>query len=164
MEKYYNSKIYSIRNNFTDEIYIGSTSSDLCKRMVKHRSMAKQEPLKSPLHTYMNEHGINNFYIELVEECENIEQLRKREGEIIREIGSLNHRIAGRTKQEYNKEYTQQNRDRINQQRNERRTANPEKTTDEYKNTEHCRERGTQKKSKRGKLQKLIVSVAENMR
>ena len=133
--KYYNSKIYSIRNNSNDEIYIGSTSSDLCKRMVKHRSMAKQEPLKTPLHTYMNEHGINNFYIELVEEytCENIEQLRKREGEIIREIGSLNHRIAGQTKQEYNKEYTQQNRDRINQQRNERRRANPEKTREEYK-------------------------------
>ena len=59
--KHYNSKIYSIRNNFNDEIYIGSTSSDLCKRIEK-RSMAKQEPLKSPLHTYMNEHGINNFY------------------------------------------------------------------------------------------------------
>ena len=30
----------------------------------------------------MNELGIDNFYIELVEElsCENIEQLRKREG------------------------------------------------------------------------------------
>ena len=61
--KYYNSKIYSVRNNFNDEIYIGSTSSDLCKRMVKHRSMAKQEPLKSPLHTYMNEHDINNFIL-----------------------------------------------------------------------------------------------------
>ena len=132
--EYYNSRIYSIRNNFNDEIYTGSTSSDLCKRMVKHRSVAKQEPLKSPFHTYMNENGIENFYIELVEDynCENIEQLRKT-GEIIREIGSLNHRMAGRPKQEYNKEYTENNRDQINQQRNERRRANPEKTKEECK-------------------------------
>ena len=47
--------------------------------------------------------GVDNFYIELVEEypCENLEQLRKREGQFIREFGTLNHQIAGRTKQEY---------------------------------------------------------------
>ena len=56
--KYHNSKIYAIRNNFSKSIYVGSTSSDLCKRMVKHRSMAKQKPEASPLHTYMNENGI----------------------------------------------------------------------------------------------------------
>jgi hypothetical protein len=34
--------------------------------------------------------------------CENKEQLNKREGQIIREIGTLNKRIAGRTNKEYN--------------------------------------------------------------
>ena len=133
--KYHNSKIYSIRNTINDDIYIGSTSSELCKRMVKHRSTAKQEPHKSPFHTYMNENGVENFYIELVEDysCENIEQLRKREGEIIREIGTLNKQIAGRTTQEYKKEYEHNNRDKINQRRNERRKENPEKTREEYK-------------------------------
>ena len=133
--KYHNSKIYGIRNTVNDDIYIGSTSSDLCKRMVKHRSTAKQEPNKSPFHLYMNENGIDNFYIELVEEysCENIEQLRKREGEIIREMGSLNHKIAGRTKAEYGKEYKAKNKDKINERRNERRKENPEKTKEEYK-------------------------------
>ena len=133
--KYHKSKIYSIRNTLNDEIYIGSTSSDLCKRMVKHRCMAKQKPEASTFHTYMNENGIDNFYIELEEEyrCENVEQLRKREGEIIREKGTLNKQIAGRSKAEYGKEYKQNNKDKINQRRNERRKENPEKTKEEYK-------------------------------
>ena len=133
--KYHKSKIYSIRNTFNSEIYIGSTSSDLCKRMVKHRCMAKQKPEASTFHTYMNENGIDNFYIELEEEysCENVEQLRKREGEIIREKGTLNKQIAGRTQREYEKEYKKNNKDKINQRRNERRKENPEKTKEEYK-------------------------------
>ena len=133
--KYHKSKIYSIRNSLNNEIYIGSTSSDLCKRMVKHRCMAKQKPEASPFHTYMNENGIDKFYIELEEEfkCDNIEQLRKREGEIIREKGTLNKQVAGRTKAQYGKEYSQNNRGKINEKRNERRKENPEKTREEYK-------------------------------
>ena len=116
-------------------MYVGSTSIELCKRMVKHRCMANKKPEASPLHTYMKENGIENFYIELIEEykCENVEQLRKREGEIIREIGTLNIQVAGRTKYEYNKEWSNNNRDRINQNRNERRKENPEKTREDYK-------------------------------
>ena len=72
----------------------------------------------------MRIHGVENFYIDLVEEypCENLEQLRKREGEFIRELGTLNHHIAGRTQQEYvqdtrdhkrevDKQYYQQHRE-----------------------------------------------------
>ena len=138
--KYHNSKIYSIRNTLNNEIYIGSTTRSLCKRMVKHRCDAKQRPHISPFYTYMNENGIENFYIELVEEykCENIEQLRKREGEITREIGTLNQRIEGKTQteyKEYRKQWKQINRDKINEhneQRRERRKANPEKAREDY--------------------------------
>ncbi len=96
--------------------------------------MVKQKPEASTFHTYMKENGIDNFYIELEEEysCENVEQLRKREGEIIREKGTLNRQIAGRSKTEYGKEYKQNNKDKINQRRNERRKENPEKTKEEY--------------------------------
>ena len=57
----------------------------------------------------MVEYGIENFYIELIEAypCENNEELRKREGHYIREFGTLNKRIAGRTHQEYDREYRQ---------------------------------------------------------
>ena len=39
--KYQHGKIYSIRNNINDDIYIGSTTTTLCNRMVKHRCFAK---------------------------------------------------------------------------------------------------------------------------
>ena len=58
----------------------------------------------------MREIGKRHFYIELYEEypCENIEQLRKREGEIIRELRpSLNKRIEDRTIQEWKQDNKQ---------------------------------------------------------
>ena len=144
--KYHKSKIYSIRNTFNSEIYIGSTSSDLCKRMVKHRCMAKQKPEASTFHTYMNENGIDNFYIELEEEysCENVEQLRKREGEIIREKGTLNKQIAGR------RENMKRNTRKIIRIKSIREGMKREKKTQkkQKRNTsdmERCIERGTQK-------------------
>jgi len=49
----------------------------------------------------MRETNINDWYIELYEDfpTERKEQLNKREGVIIREIGTLNKNIAGRTKE-----------------------------------------------------------------
>ena len=49
----------------------------------------------------------NDWYIELFEDfqTERKGQLNKREGEIIREIGTLNKNIAGRTNKESKKEY-----------------------------------------------------------
>lgn len=49
-------------------------------------------------------YGVEQFYIELVEECpcENSKQLEKREGELMRELkASLNKVVAGRTTDEY---------------------------------------------------------------
>ena len=56
----------------------------------------------------------NDWYIELFEDfqTERKEQLNKREGEIIREIGTLNKNIAGRTNKEYKKEYEKNNKDK----------------------------------------------------
>ena len=103
MNKYQNSKIYAIRNTIDNDIYIGSTTMALCQRMVKHRCEAKTRPSKQKLITKMNELGIENFYIELIENypCENVELLRKREGELIRELGTLNSRIERRTSKEW---------------------------------------------------------------
>ena len=54
----------------------------------------------------MREYDLNDWYITLYEdiECENKEQLLKREGEVIREIGTLNKGIAGGSDTEYNKQ------------------------------------------------------------
>ena len=50
--------------------------------------------------------------------CENKEQLNKREGEIIREIGTVNKQIAGRTYKEYYEDnYYEKNKEKIAEQR-----------------------------------------------
>lgn len=114
--KYTNGRIYKILNYIDDEVYVGSTTQPLSKRMAYHRSDANK-PMKQHrlLYTKMMEYGIENFYIELIEAypCKNNEELRKREGHYIREFGTLNKLIAGRTHQEYGREYRQNNREQI---------------------------------------------------
>ncbi len=103
--KYHNGKIYAVRNIMDDDVYIGSTCSSLSQRMVKHRS-ASAKCVKMQLYDKMQELGADKFYIELVEDCncDSIEQLRRREGELIRQMGTLNKRIDGRTKSEYSED------------------------------------------------------------
>ena len=59
----------------------------------------------------MRDTGIEKFYIELFENypCENKDELRKREGEVIREIGTINKHVAGRSK----KEWTTENNEKV---------------------------------------------------
>ena len=122
---YKNGKIYCIRNNINDDIYVGSTTQPLSKRRAKHRENAKSENKKHlVLYSKVNEIGIENFYIELIEDCpcESVEQLRKREGHYIREMGTLNSLIAGRTQ----KEWREANQDKLIEKRKEYREANKE--------------------------------------
>ena len=102
-KNYQNGKIYGIRNNVDEDIYVGSTTQTLSKRMAKHRIDMIGNKKDRKLYSKMNELGVENFYIELIENCpsENLEQLRKREGHHIREIGTLNSLIAGRSKKEW---------------------------------------------------------------
>ena len=130
-----------IRNNITDDIYVGSTTQPLSKRMAYHREDAKREKHKHrTFYLKINEIGIENFYIELIEDCpcETLEQLRKREGYYIRKMGTLNHKIAGRTKKEYSddnkeyfkehdKEYYKANKHKFKQHNKEYYEANKEK-------------------------------------
>jgi hypothetical protein len=115
--KFKNGKIYTIRNR-NDEtlIYVGSTVQPLYKRFSQHKKDSKN-PKKESIKLYikMNELDIDDFYIELYEDypCERKEILNKREGEVIREIGTLNKRIEGRTI----KEYAEDNKVHIQEQR-----------------------------------------------
>ena len=91
MPDYHKGKIYKILNTIDNEIYVGSTCELLSQRMARHRcSMNKQPHLK--LYKHMNQLGVEHFYIELIEDCpcDRNEELVKREGEIIRSIGTLN--------------------------------------------------------------------------
>ena len=127
INKYQDGKICAVRNDVTDDIYIGSTTTALSKRMVKHRCDAKTRPHISFFYTFMNETGIEHFYIELVENfpCNSVEELRKREGEIIREMGTLNQRIEQRDMKEYFRQYYQSNIEKCRENK-----KNIEKTTE----------------------------------
>ena len=93
-DKYKNGKIYTIRCKNDDSfIYVGSTIQPLFKRWFEHKSKAnnkKYETYNKLLYQKIRETNIEDWYIELYEEfaCENKEQLNKREGEVIRKIGT----------------------------------------------------------------------------
>jgi len=175
INKYQKSKIYKIYNDVNNETYVGSTYNMLCKRMEKHRSHRFQYAQR-PLYKLMNELGVEKFHIELVEDypCENKEQLRKREGHYIREMGTLNIVIEDRTRQEYredNKEkikeymakYREDKKEDILQKTKEYRDSNRDKIQ-QYKrdNKEHIlaqskeyRERTKEQQADRQKQEKV---------
>ena len=111
INKYSNGKIYKIWNDANNEVYIGSTFQPLCKRMANHRTHATCEnKYNTKLYTMMRALGFDLFHIELIETfpCINKEELRKREGELIREFGTLNSRVENRTQQQYRVDKKQQ--------------------------------------------------------
>ena len=103
--KYHNGKIYTIRCRDDDTlIYVGSSCLPLHKRFYQHKSNMKNEKKKNRIiYHKMNELGIDKFYIELYElyKCNTKEELNKREGEIIRQLATMNMKVAGRTKRDY---------------------------------------------------------------
>ena len=109
MPDYTKGKIYTIRCKTDDTlIYVGSTIQPLSVRFGGHKVRSNNAKYQNNL-LYRNiNHNWDNWYIELYEEnpCENKEQLGKREGEVIRLMGTLNTRIEGRTKREYYKDNT----------------------------------------------------------
>jgi hypothetical protein len=137
MEKYQRGKIYKILNNINEDVYVGSTCEKLSLRMAHHRYVCKYN--KHPnmmLMKTMNELGLDNFYIELIEDypCSNKEQLQAKEGEWIRKISTLNRRVAGRKQSQYyqdNKEkvktYVEQNIDKVREYKRKWYLNNPEK-------------------------------------
>ena len=134
--KYKNGKIYTIRYRNDDSlIYVGSTTQPLYKRWHQHKlDSIKQQREKIKLYQKFNETDINNWYIELYEDCpcERKEELNKREGEVIRNIGTLNKRIAGRS----NKEYREDNKDMLAEKDKKYREANKDIISKKYKEYE----------------------------
>jgi group I intron endonuclease len=141
---YSNGRIYIIRNTVNDKVYIGSTTQPLSKRMAGHREASTiHSKIHLPLYKAFDDVGKHNFYIELLENCPcgNLEQLRKREGEFIREYNSCNdgynQRVAGRNAVELRndkieaikareKQYRDANKDVINQRSKVHYNANKE--------------------------------------
>lgn len=103
MPNYANAKIYTIRCRSDDTlIYIGSTTQTLSQRMTQHRSDYNRSKCNS-LYNYIVNGDWVDWHIELYEyyPCNSKEELLKKEGDIIRQIGTINKQIAGRTGKEY---------------------------------------------------------------
>jgi hypothetical protein len=104
MKDYSKAKIYTIRNlNDKNDIYVGSTIQNyLCQRWAIHLQNYRQGK-NCLLYQRMRETNIIDWYIELYEAypCNSKDELLKREGEIIREIGTLNSNIAGRSSKDW---------------------------------------------------------------
>ena len=118
MSKYSTGKIYTVRCKTNESlIYIGSTiETRLSARFSKHKTQYSCS-LYRFINDPENKTSWDDWYIELYEEypCENKMQLVKRENEIIREIATVN-KIGYRTeemKREKNREYREQNKDKI---------------------------------------------------
>ena len=103
--EYTNGKIYQILNNVNDEVYVGSTTQPLGKRLYKHQHGSKNRD--NLINKLIREIGEDSIYIELIETypCNSKEELYAR--------GTLNKKIEGRT----SKEWFEGNKDILKQYR-----------------------------------------------
>lgn len=144
MPDYSKGKIYRIVCNETGEQYIGSTTQTLAHRLAKHRNNAKI-PNQQCSSKQIIERG--NYAIVLIEECqcENKEQLERRERHFIETLDCVNRYVPTRTRKEYcrdnyemiaekRRKYEADNRQRLRERQRLYRLNNKEKT-DEYQRT-----------------------------
>jgi len=154
-EKYKRGKIYVVKCKYDDSlIYVGSTICKLNKRFAEHRA-----DKNCSLYQFVND-AWDNFYIELYEEypCNNKKELEKREGEVIRLIGTINKSIPGRTK----KEYREDNKEILAEKAKERRENNKEILAEYIKEYyENNKEKIAEQKKKYRENNKEIIAEKE---
>ncbi len=153
---YASSKIYKIVDVGYNDAYFGSTVQHLSVRMAEHRKNFKtyQAGGKKYMSSFFlfEKYGVENCKIELVEEveCKSREELRKIEGEYIKNNQCVNKCVAGRTKQEWNED----NKEKIKLQNKQRYEANKEKFKEYYlKNKEKIRQNYLDHKEKKSQIQ-----------
>ena len=129
MPNYLNGKIYMIEpicEYETGDIYIGSTTRPLSERMNQHRANYKSNNVKCKCKASLlfEKYGVENCKIVLIEEypCDNKISLDRKEGDHQRLIKCINKKISGRT----DKEYQNDNADKIKEQRREYYLKNKE--------------------------------------
>lgn len=82
------SYIYNITNNVTGMSYIGNTSYDIQKRWREHCSDSRKVRCKyRPLYAAMNQYGIDNFSISILDECADTDS-NERESFWIKELNT----------------------------------------------------------------------------
>ena len=105
MPDYKHGNIYCIRSHKTDQIYIGSTTQTLCRRMTDHRSRYNRYLESKCFYTSFEILKLGDAYIELLElcPCTSNEELDKIEGKYVRKMNCVNMLMSGRTQKKHNK-------------------------------------------------------------
>ena len=114
-------RIYKLYEKLNPSMfYIGSTTKDLNKRLMDHKSCSNKG--NTPLYKYIREKGKNSFSIELVEDDIIVKNLIIREDYWINELKpTLNKNIfLCRSEKQRDKDKYQKNKEKIKKQRKER--------------------------------------------
>ena len=155
MPDFTKGKIYKITNDFNNDIYIGSTCNILTKRFSHHKAVISTEQQR-PLYKLMAEIGFERFRIELIENypCKDKYELRQREGHYIREMGTLNICVAGRTSKEYFETFRKENKEMIKENGQDYYLQNKEIINQKHQNYyhEHAEDIKKQKQEYRANL------------
>lgn len=69
--------VYKIVNKKNNRIYIGQTIRTLKERFKEHKKLRNKS--NAPIHVAIKEYGVENFYIEMLEECDSQEMLNEKE-------------------------------------------------------------------------------------
>ena len=112
MTNYEDGKIYIIKSNKTDDVYVGSTCKKLYIRMFSHISQYKRSLLDVKFRNCRSYKILkySDAYIELIEDfpCKTKRELLDREGEITRQTPNhVNVIIQGRTNDQWRKDNTE---------------------------------------------------------
>jgi hypothetical protein len=158
-------------------IYVGSSIDTLPKRLGKHKADCKSGKRIS-LYSYIKNNDWSNWYIEWYEDfpCNSKQELNRREGQVIREIGTINKQITGRTRKEYCEEnadkikkyyqnnsdkikkYYEDNRDKIKAREKEYRENNADKIKEKKKK---YREETVDREKEKARLKKYREDNAD---
>ena len=103
-EKRQTGYTYAVRSYQTDDIYVGSTLGTLRQRLYRHKNDLKQ--FNNGKYHYVTSYEIVKYddaFIEMIEKYDNVNkiELRKFEGQTIRNTKCVNKNIAGQTQKEY---------------------------------------------------------------
>jgi hypothetical protein len=166
--------IYKITCNETGDVYYGSTTQSLNKRLSLHKSGYKRwKEGKSKLVTSYNIIDRGNYSYSLIEtvECEDKRQLEQRERYYIENNECINKVVVGRTSKEYHKEWYENNKETMKECNKEYYKTNKEAIIEQQKayyeankdkrrkyveaNKEHYNELRRQRRAKAKLLKKL---------
>ena len=160
MNKYEKGQIYKIVSPDFSKCYIGSTTEGLSRRLARHKASyhhIRNNNKRKNCSSFMlfDEYGIDNCKIYWVEDypCSSKKELEAREGHHIQTTDCVNKVVAGRTRNEWNVEYREKNKDKLDEYYKQWKENNQEHLK-EYRakyyqdNKEHYQQKGKEWREK----------------